>query len=46
MENVEAMIYNEKDFLPGRQHKILTVQQSKDCCTAPPSPSKLCSQRG
>ena len=46
MENVDAMIYNEKDFLPGRQHKILTIKQSKDGRTAPPSPSKLCSQRG
>ena len=27
MENVEAKIYNEKDFLPGQQHKIPTVKQ-------------------
>ena len=30
MENVEAMIYNEKDFLPGRQHKFLTVYNERD----------------
>ena len=46
MENVEAMIYDEKEFLPGRQHKIFTVKQSKDGRTAPPSLSKLCSRRG
>ena len=46
MENFEAMIYNGKDFLPGGQHKILTVKQFKDGRTAPPSPSKLFSQRG
>ena len=36
MENVEAMIYNEKDFLPGQQHKILTVKQAKDQALAFP----------
>ena len=36
MENVEGMIYNEKDFLPGRQHKILAVKQSKEGRTPRP----------
>ena len=45
MENVKAKIYNEEDFLPGRQHKILTVKQFKDGRAAPPSASKLCSQQ-
>ena len=36
MENVEAMMYNKKDFLPGRQHKILTVKQAKDQALAFP----------
>ena len=36
MENVEAMIYNEKDFPHGRQHKTLTVKQAKDQALAFP----------
>ena len=46
MENVKAKIYNKEDFPTDQQHKILTVKQSKDGRTAPPSPIKLCSQRG
>ena len=46
MENVKAKIYNEKDSLPGQQHKIVTVKQFLDGRAAPPSPSKLCNQRG
>ena len=46
MKNVEAKIYNKRDFLPVQQHKILIVKQLKDGRAALPSTSKLCSQRG